>query len=92
MQLNLFGPTVLATADLVAQSPKSAFYHIKIIFEDGRYRVEKRSGYGDKVLDVRKWPMESQADAEAFFRKKIAGKLKPNRKREYKIISGDYVN
>lgn len=83
-QLSLF-PTIIKSADLIADSPKKAFYRIRIEEELGRYEVIKESGANDKVLDCRRWEAATLEKAEQFFDQKIKQKQKAGRKRRYKL-------
>lgn len=83
-QLSLF-PTVIKSAALVADSPKKAFYRIRIEEEQGHYEVIKESGANDKVLDCRRWEAASLEKAEQFFDRKVKQKQQGNRKRKYKL-------
>lgn len=88
MQLQLFQPTIISESKLIAISTKYAFYEIKLIFEDGKYFVEKISGAAGKVLDRRKWEFESFAKAEKFYQRKLNEKLSgKNRKRVYQMVA-----
>ncbi len=88
MQLNLFEKTVMAECCLVCNdSPKRAFYMLRIVFEGGRYWIEKESGCGGKVLDVRRWPMVDEKAANRYYKNKIRQKLKPGRHRVYRKAS-----
>lgn len=83
-QLSLF-PTIIKSADLIADSPKRAFYRIRIEEEFGRYEIIKESGANDKVLDCRRWEAASLEKAEKFFDRKVKQKQKTGRKRRYKL-------
>lgn len=88
MQLLLFERSVLAECKLICNdSPKRAFYMLRIVFEGGRYWIEKESGAGGRVLDVRKWPMDSEGAANRYYKNKIRQKLKPGRHRVYREAS-----
>lgn len=88
MQLNLFEKTVMAECCLVCNdSPKRAFYRLRIVFDSGRYWIEKESGAAGRVLDVRKWPMDSEGAAQRYYKNKIRQKLKPGRNRVYRQAS-----
>lgn len=83
-QLSLF-KTIIKSASLISDSPKKAFYRIRIEEEMGRYEVIKESGAADKVLDCRRWDAPTLEKAEKFFDQKVKQKQKPNRKRRYKM-------
>lgn len=83
-QLSLF-PTIIKSASLIADSPKRAFYRIRIEEEMGRYEVVKESGAADKVLDCRRWDAPTLEKAEQFFDRKVKQKQQGNRKRKYKL-------
>ena len=80
VQLNLF-TSMLASADLVAtDSPGKAFYRIWIEETDGLIEVVKESGAKGRVLDRRRWPMETEEDARKLFKRQIRYKTNPARK------------
>lgn len=88
MQLLLFERSVLAECKLICNdSPKRAFYRLMIVFDSGRYWIEKESGCGGKVLDVRRWPMVDEKAANRYYKNKIRQKLKPGRHRVYREAS-----
>lgn len=80
MQLKMFDATILDSAELVADSPKKAFYRIKLVVKEGDYYVEKESGAQDKVLDRRRWTAITMDAAEILYKKKLREKLNPTRK------------
>lgn len=84
MQLKLFEDTVLREVELIApESPKKAFWRLRLVFCRGAYRIDKESGGGGKILDRRSWPQRDRERAERVFDRKVAEKLKPGRKRIY---------
>lgn len=84
-QLHLFR-TVLKHADLIADSPKKAFYRLKLIESMGSYWIEKESGAGGRVLDYKVWPHPDYESAEKHFRRIIRKKTdKKRKKRIYKV-------
>jgi len=83
-QLSLFA-TVIKSASLIADSPKKAFYRIRIEEEQGKYEIVKESGAADKILDCRRWTAPTLEKAEQFFDKKIEQKQRPGRRRRYKL-------
>lgn len=87
-QLHLF-PTVIMETYLEAESKKNAFWILRLYESQGRYWLEKESGAGGKILDVRKWPMRDRAKALHQFNKKVAEKLNPKRlsPRKYKRVT-----
>ena len=91
IQLSLF-PETIKSAYLEAESPKKAFYDIRIEWNAGFFTVVKRSGLAnDRVLDKRKWTFNDYVSAEKRFKKKLREKINPRsrRKRIYNII--DYL-
>jgi hypothetical protein len=85
MQLKLFDDVTLREVELIApDSPKKAFWRLKLIYRQVAYRIDKESGGGGKVLDRRSWPQRDRERAERVFARKVAEKLKPGRKRIYK--------
>jgi hypothetical protein len=88
MQLKFFDATVLKEIELRAEnSPKKAFWRLRLVHRQGQYIIEKESGGGGKVLDRRSWPQRDYERAVVVFGRKVAAKLKPGKKREY-VISG----
>ena len=87
-QLKMFEPTVFKKIDLVANSPKNAFYRLwlETHIDDG-YTLKKESGSGSKVLDRRQWLFKSREIAEKNFDRRVRDKLNPDRNspRKYKI-------
>lgn len=85
-QLHLF-PTILKMIELEADSPKRAFYRLMVEESMGVWAVVKESGAAGKVLDRRRWVMESAEKAVAKYEKILRDKLNPNRgsPRKYKI-------
>lgn len=84
-QLHLF-PTILRMIELEADSPKRAFYRLMIEEHQGDWAVIKESGAAGKVLDRRRWAMESAEKAVAKYEKILRDKLDPARgsPRKYK--------
>lgn len=84
-QLHLF-PTVLRMIELEADSPKKAFYRLMIEECQGAWSVIKESGAAGKVLDRRRWVMESAEKAVAKYDRILRDKLNPTRgsPRKYK--------
>lgn len=84
-QLHLF-PTILKMTELEADSPKRAFYRLMIEECQGAWAVVKESGAAGKVLDRRRWVMESAEKAVAKYDRILRDKLNPARgsPRKYK--------
>lgn len=84
-QLHLF-PTILKMIELEADSPKKAFYRLMVEETMGIWAVVKESGANGKVLDRRRWTMESAEKAVARYERILRDKLNPNRgsPRKYK--------
>lgn len=91
IQLELF-PMVLKTVLLKADSTKKAWWKLSLLEHNDRYFIEKQSGYMDKMLDRRWWPMADLDTAVLTFEKKVKQKLNPKRKspRKYKITDCNY--
>lgn len=87
VQLKLFEPTICKEVLLVAESPKNAFYRLRLEVSIDGYMIRKESGSGENVLDRRKWPFKSRKIAEKEFDRKIKAKTDPDRKspRKYRI-------
>ncbi|SMC28375.1 hypothetical protein SAMN02746041_03247 [Desulfacinum hydrothermale DSM 13146] len=73
---------ILAQSYLIApNSPKKAFYHIRVEQNATfRYVVTKESGGGNTVWDQRKWEFRDQKAAIAFYLRKIRDKTNPKRR------------
>lgn len=82
MQLKLFERNIILSANLIADSKKTAFYRLYLVFENGVYSVEKESGAAGRVLDRRKWPCKSYDEAKKLYDRKLKSKINPNRKSE----------
>lgn len=85
-QLHLF-ETVIVAIDLVADSPRKAFYRLQVVEQAGLYAVVKTSGACGKVFDVRRWEYGADRDgAVKRFNDTVARKMDPKRagKRRYK--------
>ena len=81
-QLSLF-PTTIKSVYLEADSPKKAFYAIKIVENMGSYSIVKKSGCNGKVMHSQSWVANSYSEAIKFFEKKLREKTKKGRKRTY---------
>lgn len=79
-QLKFWDPVVLDHAELVCESPKSAFWNIRLEAENGTFAVIKESGIGTKVIDRRRWPHDSLDKATRDYRRRLMAKLNPNRR------------
>ena len=80
MQLKLFQPTVLLHAELESDSPKKAFWNIRLEYENGAYAVIKESGSAGRVLDARRWPHADYEAAMADYNRRLKQKLRPGRR------------
>lgn len=89
VQLSLF-PDIVRSAHLVApNSPKRAFYRIWIEANAGFLAVRKESGIRGRVLDRRRWPVDTLDQAIKMFERVIKAKTNPQRKspRKYRLIN-----
>lgn len=87
IQIELFEPTVIEQAFLVADSPKKAFYFLRLtICATGGASIFKASGRGGKICDRRQWPFETLEAAEKVYKRKLAAKLNPKRKNPRKYV------
>jgi hypothetical protein len=86
-QLKLFESHTIKKTQLVASSPRKAFYRLRLESHLGRYVIRKESGTGEKVLDRRVWMFDSRSIAEKRFGQRVRHKTDPNRKspRKYKM-------
>lgn len=79
-QLSLFqeidSETVLESPD----SPKCAFYRLRIESDNGIFIVRKESGAGGIVLDRRAWVFNDIKLSEKFYVRIIREKTNPDRK------------
>lgn len=87
MQLKLFDDTIILEDELLADSPRKAFYRLKLVLSNGTYKLIKESGANGKVLDRRIWLQKDCHLAEKTYRKKISNKLNPDRKNPRKYVS-----
>jgi len=88
-QLSLF-PDIIRSASLVAaDSPKKAFYRIQVEVNAGLFAVVKESGAEGRVLDRRRWPVDTLEQAVKMFDRIIKAKTDPERKspRKYQLIN-----
>ena len=74
--------------NLIADSPKKAFYTLRIVECLGKYSVEKESGAAGHVLDKRTWPAKNLDAAGKRFNRILKKKIDPGRKspRKYKGV------
>lgn len=79
-QGDLFGQILKATYLLSPDSPKKAFYALSLEIEFNQYVIKKESGFGDKVLDRRRWVFDTLSDAEKSFDRRVKQKTRPDRK------------
>lgn len=93
VQLKLFDLVVLEHAELISDSPKKAFWNIRLEHENETFSVVKVSGIGDIVLDRRRWRHKSYDKALKDYGRRLRAKLNPTRKspRRYKIIDEENV-
>ena len=91
-QRDLFGQTLKSTYLFSPDSSKKAFYALSLEFEFGQYLIKKQSGFGDKVLDRRRWVFDTLSDAEKSFDRRVKQKTRSDRKspRHYIEISPEY--
>lgn len=92
IQRQLFEPTLIKSASLIApDSPRQAFYNIRLFAYKNIYTVRKESGAKGKTWDVRLWKFDSFEKAEKDFERRIKQKTNPNRKSEriYKVRATD---
>ena len=90
-QLNLFEPAMLKSDFLVADSPREAFYCLRLEYYsyDQSYRVKKESGIKTTItLDRRVWRFGNFDDAAKYYERIIKDKTNPARKspRKYSRI------
>ena len=83
-QLKIF-PEIIKSISLIADSPKKAFYNLRLEFLNNRYRVYKESGALNKILDKRIWFCSSIQEAEKLYSRIIKTKTNQKRKRTYRI-------
>ena len=79
-QLKIFDPVILEHAELVAESPKKAFWNIRLEQQGGTFTVIKESGTKNVVRDKRKWPHGSYEKAKKDYDRRLKAKLNPDRK------------
>lgn len=88
VQLQIWDQVVLEHAELVCNdSPKKAFWNIRLEAQFETFTVIKESGIGDKVLDTRRWAHSSHDRALKDYRRRLRSKLNPVRKstRKYEV-------
>jgi len=85
-QLKLFEVTQLKYVELIADSPKKAFYRMCIIYNNGKYYIKKESGAGLIIQDKKTWVYSKIKDAYDKYHNILKQKMKKNRKRTYKIL------
>lgn len=90
VQLKIWDQVVLEHAELVCDSPKKAFWNIRLEAQFETFTVVKESGIGDKVLDTRRWVHDSHDRALKDYRRRLRNKLNPGRKstRKYEVKKG----
>ena len=78
---------VIREALLRADSPREAFYRIRVgALPTGiGYVIRKESGTGEHVTHREAWFRDTLQETLDFFKGKIAQKTNPNRKRVYRI-------
>ena len=75
IQRHLFEPTLIKSASLIASdSPRQAFYNIRLFAYKNIYTVRKESGAKGKTWDVRLWKFDSFEKAEKDFERRIKQK------------------
>ena len=90
-QLSLFADMVRTVRLVAPESPKRAFYSLRIESLNGQISLVKESGAKGRVLDRRCWPMKDLDYAVKMFERRIAAKTKQDRKspRKYIIVEKD---
>ena len=86
IQLELFPTQIKSTCLFAPESPKKAFYRIRLEASNGGYLVAKESGIKQTVLDRRKWRFDDLNAAEKFFEAKVKNKTDQNRKSPRKYV------
>ncbi len=86
-QLKMFEPSVIRKAALISDSPRRAFYNLRLEMFMGNYFVLKESGCLNKVLDKRLWQFDSSEKAEKVFDRLLKDKTDPERRspRKYRV-------
>jgi|GEM_PF-1446553 len=80
--------TLLRTAYLIApDSPRQAFYHLRLEQTPLSCRVVKASGAGGRVWHRQVWEFATLAQAEAMFAQRLRQKTNPIRRsqRKYRL-------
>lgn len=87
-QLMLF-PEIIQSAELVADSPRQAFYRLWLEKHLNMFCVSKVSGTGNRPLDRRQWCFDSRKEAVKRFQRLLSEKTAPARKspRKYRPVS-----
>jgi len=80
IQIRLFEPDILRYAHLVAESPRQAYYKIRLELHGEKYSVIKESGGKSYVTDRRIWEFDSFKEAEIFFNRIVRKKTDPDRR------------
>jgi hypothetical protein len=76
------GTNLLRTAYLIApDSPRQAFYHLRLEQTPHSSRVVKASGAGGRVWHRQVWEFPTLAQAEAWFQQRLRQKTNPLRRR-----------
>jgi hypothetical protein len=79
--------TLLRTASLLApNSPRQAFYHLRLEQTPHSCRVVKASGAGGRVWHRQVWEFPTLAQAEAWFHQRLRQKTNPHRRRRRKYL------
>ena len=89
-QLDLFTPTIIKEAHLVAESPRKAFYDLWLEALHGDYFIRKESGAAGKVLDRRLWAYMSAEAAEKAFDRIVREKTRVGRKSARVYLALEY--
>lgn len=88
-QLTMFVPVVIRYSNLLAaDSPKQAYYNIRIEYQDGNYRVCKESGYGSRLLNAWERVFDSLSEAEKHYERIVRDKTNIQRRspRKYRAV------
>jgi len=78
---------VLKSAHLIApDSPRQAFYHLRLEQTPHSCRVVKASGAGGRVWHQQVWEFATLAQAEAMFAQRLREKTNPSRRRRQYLL------
>ena len=79
---------VIKEVELEADSPRRAFYVLRLEKISGGYLVSKESGGNGRVFHRQAWFRQSLDDADRFFLRIVKQKTDPGRKseRKYRLV------